>query len=43
MENIEFFLKACRDLGMQDIDVFETGDLYVAKSMYTVSLILKSI
>lgn len=36
MENIEQFLLACRDFGMKEVDVFQTQDLYEAKSMYTV-------
>ncbi|XP_013387823.1 muscle-specific protein 20-like [Lingula anatina] len=36
MENIELFLTACKQLGMKDVDVFQTQDLYEGKNMYIV-------
>ena len=32
------FLRACRNYGMNEVDVFQTQDLYETKSMYTVSI-----
>ena len=36
MENIEMFLKACREFGMKEVDTFQTQDLYEAKAVFTV-------
>merc|ERR1712217_783208 len=35
-ENISNFLKACRDLGVQEYAVFSTDDLYEEKNMWSV-------
>ena len=37
MENIELFIKACLNYNMNRVDIFQTLDLYEAKSMYSVS------
>ena len=31
------FLKACRAYGMNEVDTFQTQDLYEGKSIYSVS------
>ena len=36
------FLRACRNYGMKEVDVFQTQDLYETKAIYSVS-IFKSI
>ncbi|KAK2164114.1 hypothetical protein LSH36_68g01041 [Paralvinella palmiformis] len=36
MENIEMFLRACKEYGMNEVDTFQTQDLYETKSMYSV-------
>ena len=41
MENIEMFLRACKEYGMNEVDTFQTQDLYETKSMYSVGVILK--
>lgn len=41
MENIELFLRACINYGMEVIDTFQVKDLYEARAMYTVSHFLK--
>ncbi len=40
MENIEMFLRACRSYGMKEVDTFQTQDLFEAKAIYSVSLVL---
>ena len=42
MENIEQFLRACRNYGMKEVDVFQTQDLYEAKAIYSVSIPMQS-
>jgi len=37
MENIKFFLDACKALGMQNRDIFDTSDLYEAQLLRQVS------
>ena len=37
MENVELFLRACVDYGMQTIDTFQVKELYEARAVYTVS------
>ena len=37
MENVEFFLKACVEYGMQTIDTFQVKELYESRAVYTVS------
>ena len=37
MENIECFIRACKEWGMEEVDTFQTQDLYEAKSIYSVS------
>ena len=36
MENIEAYLTACKDLGIAELESFNTVDLYEEKSTYTV-------
>jgi len=37
MENVELFLKACVEYGMQTIDTFQVKELYESRAVYTVS------
>jgi hypothetical protein len=37
MANIGNFLKAAKELGLEDSDLFQTVDLYEAKNMTSVS------
>ncbi|XP_046344794.1 calponin-2-like [Haliotis rufescens] len=36
MENLDMFTAACSRYGMNNLDIFQTGDLYEVKAMYTV-------
>lgn len=38
MENIETYLKACKDLGIAELESFNTVDLYEEKSAFTARL-----
>lgn len=38
MENVELFLKACVQYGMDKIDTFQVKELYEARAMYLVRL-----
>lgn len=40
MENIEVFLKACKNWGMKEVDTFQTQDLYDMKALYSVRQLL---